>query len=261
MPESRVDAAIAEFLQAAEAGTPIEREAWLARYPDLRPQLEEFLRDRSAFQRAAESIDHDKTMAPREEDIATAPMTVRYFGDYELQQEIARGGMGVVWKARQVSLNRPVALKMILAGQLASPADGQLSAQPPSTTSTSGSNLGQGCWLFMVSSLPKRVRRDRGEGWGSRAATLPASPPLSPLEAGGEGEDWHSSFSVLHSSVRASVCSYQLPNPFLFWNRLLALNRRLADAPFVYRRDCFPCHGGPCPGLCRRVADTWHRHQ
>ena len=128
--EQRVNEAIAAYLAEADAGRAPERNVFLAAYPDLADDLAAFLADRDHFVRAAAPLaappsdPNAETLAPSS-SADPALGTVRYFGDYELLEELARGGMGVVFKARQVSLNRTVALKMILAGQLASPADVQ----------------------------------------------------------------------------------------------------------------------------------------
>src|SRR5262245_46936350 len=118
--EERVNEVIADYLDAVAAGQRPDREAVLAQHPNLADELRAFFAGRDRLAEVAEGL----TQAPKELVVVEAPLGgVRYFGDYELLEEIARGGMGVVYKARQVSLNRVVALKMILSGQLASPAD------------------------------------------------------------------------------------------------------------------------------------------
>jgi serine/threonine protein kinase len=129
--EQRVNEALAEYLAAVDAGQPPDRAEFLARHAEMAAELETFFADRDRFQQLARPLGSDApTVAPSEPSgvsrrVAAPGDRVRYFGDYELLEEIARGGMGVVFRARQVSLDRVVALKMILAGQLASAADVQ----------------------------------------------------------------------------------------------------------------------------------------
>jgi hypothetical protein len=124
--EERLQNVIADYLHAVEAGQSPNREKLLAQHPDLADSLAGFFRDHDRMHRQAGELLNDPAEArtlTAEEHTAASRKFIRYFGDYELLEEIAHGGMGVVYKARQVSLNRIVALKMILAGQLASPED------------------------------------------------------------------------------------------------------------------------------------------
>jgi serine/threonine-protein kinase len=133
----RLQEVLVAYLEAAERGQAPSSEDLLARHPEFAAELAEFLTNRAHLDglaaplRAVAEAARAEAEARRTCDGSPGPLdagpgsTVRYFGDYELLEEIARGGMGVVFKARQVSLERTVALKMILAGQLASTDDVQ----------------------------------------------------------------------------------------------------------------------------------------
>jgi len=69
--------------------------------------------------------DRWQTIAPKKSTSSQTAPALEPFGDYELLQEIARGGMGVVYKALQRGLERVVALKMILSGPMATEEDVQ----------------------------------------------------------------------------------------------------------------------------------------
>ncbi len=105
-PPDSLESVMADYVERLESGDSPDPAKYLEQFPQHTVELQSFFRNH-----------HWLGDAPAPE---TSSLVGTQIGAYEIESEIARGGMGVVYRAHQAGLDRPVALKLISSGVLAS---------------------------------------------------------------------------------------------------------------------------------------------
>jgi serine/threonine-protein kinase len=109
------------LLADRRAGLPATLDDEIARRPDLERDLRELWAAAEIAENFGQSDLFDDEPGGLLQSDAAPAVPLREFGEYDLLEELGRGGMGVVYKARHRALDRIVALKMVLRGDLATP--------------------------------------------------------------------------------------------------------------------------------------------
>ncbi len=130
--EERLGEVLTALLEAFQDGPAPDRQTWLTRHPEFAVEVEELFTARAHLDRWAAPL-RSAVRTPFGPPTDTSPTGAapkslplspgHLLGDYEVLEEIGAGGMGVVYRARQKSLDRLVALKWFRAGRAADAAD------------------------------------------------------------------------------------------------------------------------------------------
>lgn len=114
-------AVLEQYVAQLQQGQQPDRAALLRAHPELASALDCVEALENLLPAAAAQNASGQSFDPLELQSGASGEGLGEIGDFELLAELGRGGMGVVYKARQKSLDRFVAIKVILANQLASP--------------------------------------------------------------------------------------------------------------------------------------------
>jgi len=124
--EEQLALLVSALTDRVQRGEAVDLDAECRRHPELAKDLRDLWGVIVVARAAGSNSTLLSPMQSRASDFPSDSFQLpARFGDYELKQELGHGGMGVVYRAMQASLGREVAVKMILRGQLASPADRQ----------------------------------------------------------------------------------------------------------------------------------------